>query len=154
MRAGGLRKLPGKGQQAVSRCKYARVKHSFPPSFFPTTFVHLKRMWEMFWRPADFRSFWTKVKHLPWSKFRADKIQITLSNGMKATSLLLNGCLHVHKSIFLRDSDWNRFRLISDFKINCKAGSLRYSAFRMTRKGFYSSPNLPELKLVENFQLV
>lgn len=144
VRAGGLRKLPGKGQQAMSRCKSVRVKHSFPPSSFPTAlFISRERGDQLI--SETFESKWG-ISHglCP---------VLTGFNSLCQMGWSQHLCSQMDASMFTKpsSSEIQTKTFILDFKINCKAGSLRYSTFRVIKKGLYRFPNSPELKFIENF---
>lgn len=152
MRARGLRKLSGKGWQAMSSCKCVRVKHSFPPSPFLTAFVYLKRMCE--WCSGD----QLISEAFEWKRGISHGLS-SLLTGFKSACQMGGSqhlCSQMDASMFTKasSSEIQTKTLTLDFEINCKADSLIYSALRMIRKGFYSSPNLPELIFIENFRLV
>lgn len=148
--AGGLRKLPGKGWQALGSCKCVRVKHSFPP-FQQHLFIsreYVRDCLEASW----FQNLLNEREASPHG-LSSPLIGFKSACQMGWSQHL---CSQMDASIFTKasSSEIHTKPLTLDFKINFKSGSLRYSAFRMVRKGFYSSPNLPELKYIKNFQLM
>lgn len=151
-RAGGLRKQPEKGQQVLSSCKCVGVKHSFPPSSFPTAFFYLKRMCER----CSGDQLISEAFEWKWGVSHGLSCLLTAFKPPCQMGWSQHLCSQMDASMFTKasSSEIQTKSFSLDFKISCKASPLRYSAFRMIRKGFYSSPNLPELKFIENFQLV
>lgn len=136
----------------MSTCECVRVKHFLTPPSFPLAFVYLKRISERW--PGD---------QVIWETFeRNGGISPGLSSALTGFKPLCQMgrsqhlCSQMQTSMLTEasPSEIQNKSFHSEFKISCKVGPLRNSAFSITKKEFYRFSKLARvLKLIENFHI-
>lgn len=136
----GLEDAALEGSVGNEQLYVCRGQTDFPPIFLSSSIcLSKKNEWEMCWRPADFRNFWMKWRHFPWSKFFIDRIQTLCQMGWNQ-----HLCSQREDFMFITasSSEIQNKSFGLEFKISYKVGPLRNSAFNITRKEFYSFSKL------------